>query len=149
MTTTTWILLADESVARIIEARSLSDFREIGRIEHPAGRLHDGELVSDRPGRSYDSFSSTRHAIAAKTTATEIEAQLFAREIANFLERAHAEKRVQRIYLVASPNFLGLLRAQLHPSVESVVVESVGKELTTIHPEEIKNHIYITFGIGS
>lgn len=143
---TTWILLADESVARIIEAHSLNDLREIGRIEHPSGRLHDADLTSDRQGRSYESFGSTRHAIAVKTTATELEAQLFAREIANFLERARTENRVQRVYLVASPNFLGLLRAQLQPSLEAIIVEGVGKELTHIKPEEIKNHLYITFG---
>lgn len=144
---TTWIILADESVARIINACSLNEFKEIDRLDHPAGRLHNSDLTSDRPGRSFESTGTTRHSIAVKTPATDIEAQLFAREVVAYLDKARIENRVQRLYLVAPQRFLGFLRAEMQSPLEALVVEEVGKELTTIKPNEIKSHIYVTFGV--
>lgn len=36
---------------------------ELEGLKHPASRAHERDLISDRPGRSFDSFGSGRHAM--------------------------------------------------------------------------------------
>mgnify|MGYP003504929667 FL=1 len=59
------IVVADQAEAVFYDSPSLQAApREVGRISDPAAHLHNRDLVSDRPGRSYESVGGARHAIA-------------------------------------------------------------------------------------
>ena len=46
---TIWVLVADNSRARIFSAeKPASDLQEIRDLTHPEARLHEGDLVTDR-----------------------------------------------------------------------------------------------------
>ena len=48
---TTWVLVADNSRARIFSSdKPASVLQEIQDLTHPEARLHEGDLVTDRGG---------------------------------------------------------------------------------------------------
>ena len=64
-----WLVVADQSEARFYELRSHDV--ELGRLADPLARLHDQDLVSDRPGRKFDRaplIAGRRGAIAHHAT---------------------------------------------------------------------------------
>lgn len=59
---TTWVLVAGNSHARIFDWQSRDVLEEVKTFSHPRGRLQEQELVTDKPGRAFDSAGSGRHA---------------------------------------------------------------------------------------
>ena len=52
MPTTTWIVAADSSRARVFEiAEPDRRLREVEKFDHPEGRANNRELISDADGR--------------------------------------------------------------------------------------------------
>src|SRR5579859_4173406 len=82
MKKTVWIVVANRAVARLFRAsQPTGPLEELDSFIHPEGRLQEHDLVSDRPGRAFDSFGSGRHAEDPDTLATTQEATNFAIEL--------------------------------------------------------------------
>ena len=78
-----WIIVADSSRARLFSYHGLkSPLKEFDDLAHTASRMHEGELTSDLPGRSFDSTGHNRHALEQKSTVKDQEAHLFAAQVA-------------------------------------------------------------------
>ena len=59
------IIVADQAEAIFYDTASLRTRpKEVARISDPLAHQHNRDFSSDRPGRSYESFGSARHAIA-------------------------------------------------------------------------------------
>ena len=81
------ILVADQAEAVFYDSSSLGAVpREVARITDPVAHLHDRDLMSARPGRSYESFGGARHALERENDPRQREAVRFARRIARRLE---------------------------------------------------------------
>jgi len=118
----TWIVLAESSRARILEAESASGpLTEVAVLEHPESRAHDQDLISDAPGRRFATAGPKRHGMAQATSPKEEHAILFARELARRLDHDLAHRRYQRLILAAAPKFLGHLRNELSTATSGVV----------------------------
>jgi len=125
--TCTWILVADSSRARLFSVASASDVLvEIDDLAHPESRLHETDLNSDRPGRSFDSGGEGRHAMR---TPQKQEATLFAREIASYLEAHHDKGGFSKLVIVSAPEFLGHLRSEIDDNVLKRVALEIDKNL--------------------
>ncbi len=135
----TWILVANSSHAKIYKAENNNKLVEIKEFQHPESRLHDKDLVSSEPGRTYASIGDRRSMMEPKTTPKDVEINLFAREINHFLDQA--KENLGRIYLTASPSFLGVLRQNLHSSLDHLVAGEVHRDLTHLTPEDIRTHL--------
>lgn len=138
-TYTTWILLSNASRARLLArqdtARSVSVIEE---LIHPASREKGMDLVSDRPGRVQQSAGThERSAMEPPTPPKEVEAERFARALAERLERGLNEHAFSRLVLVAPPHFLGLLRQQLGKEVAKCLVMSLDKDYTLVDLREL------------
>lgn len=128
---TTWVLTADDSKARVMEWRGrLSGLSEISggtfASEHKAAR----DIFSDRPGRSHESATPTRHAMEYRTPAEEQERRRFVQELSQWLQKAQEAQRFEQLVLVAAPKTLGALRKQLPQSVQDLVKGELAKDLT-------------------
>lgn len=144
------IVVADEGEARFYDV-SRPDVRprEVGRVENPAARLHDRDLKSDRPGRTFGTArhgagrrgAIAHHAVGGEDGPRKHEAQLFARRIVHELEQARAKGSFERIVLMASPAFLGLLRQALPKAMQSLVVAEVAKDLLHQDDEAVQSHL--------
>ena len=134
-----YVLVADSAIARIFEAATpLGALSELEVLTHPESRLHERDLVSDLPGRSFDSMGAGRHGMEVSVRPKQQEALDFAGEVAHRLEEAHARHHFTHLLLVAAPEFLGLLRGKLSAQVRDRVTHEVAKNLAKHSAEEIR-----------
>jgi protein required for attachment to host cells len=134
----TWVVVADTSRARFFSAaRPASPLVELQTLAHPASRLHEGDLVSDRPGRDRNSGVGS-HDVGTETEAKEEEAIRFAAEVCHALDSARIDGRLGKLYLVAAPAFLGLLRKQLTPPLQKLIAAEFPKNIARNDVDEIR-----------
>jgi protein required for attachment to host cells len=139
---TTWVLVADKSRARLFAANANdAGLAEIAAFVHEPGRAHGRELVTDKPARLQGKMPHQRHAVEADTDPRRAEAERFARRLAQQLDDGRAKDAFDRLYLVAPPEFLGLLRMCLSRETESHLAGSVNKELTQDSPDTIRDYL--------
>src|SRR5438128_5443529 len=112
----TWLLIANRSRARILEVRSLREEPvERATFVNPAARAHERDLDSDAAGRFYGKGEREQgHSATASESQAEHEVDRFTIELREFLDHARVEKRFARLWLIASPAFLGHLRHAFH-----------------------------------
>jgi len=138
----TWFLVADSSRARLYEVEKRNaPFVEVEAFEHPEGRLHEGDLVSDRPGSDGGSLGQGRRVLDDKVSAREQEDIRFATQLAERLEAARKAGDLDRLVLVAPPAFLGLLRDKLGKEVMARVSNQVDKNLVQQPPEVLREYL--------
>lgn len=136
-----WIVVANSAYAKIYKAENNNKLIEISELKHPESRLHDRDLVTSRPGRTYASMGSRRSSIEPHTDPKDQEIASFAKQICHLLETAKEKEHLNRIYLTASPAFLGILRQALSPSISQLVAGQVDRDMTHLKPEEIRGHL--------
>ena len=140
----TWVLVAHEAGARLFENHGPGKgLALVEEIDHPEGRMRDGELVSDRPGRSFrkDSGDPRRASMSQNEGPHERVVATFARDLATRLQRGRVRNEYQRLVLVAPPRFLGLLRSSLDGPTSQLVVGSLHKDLATTKEAELIEHL--------
>jgi protein required for attachment to host cells len=109
-------------------------------IPHPEGRLKNGEINTDRPGRAFDSFSR-RHGMSQEHEATDQVSLMFARHLCDKLEKARAENRFAKLVLVAEPRLLGELRAALDKHTAALVSATLDKDLVGVDNRDLPKHL--------
>jgi protein required for attachment to host cells len=146
----TWIVSANASRARFFsQAQSSDSLEEINDMVNEASRLRMVESTeSDKRGPTAATKSShnTGGALPNKTyeapqTPDQHEAELFARDIADYLLQAHRDGKFQKLSLVVSPKFLGMLRTLLAPELESAVSFEIDKDYTQFSPQQLLEQI--------
>lgn len=131
----THILVADSSRARLFLAEDKgSPPLEVADYDHPEGRLHEGDLVSDRPGFDGGSMGQGQHVLDDETSARDAGDTRFAKQLVDRLEELRVEGGLQRLVLIAAPRFLGVLRDKLSPELKELLVREVDKDLTKADP---------------
>ncbi len=139
-----WVLVANSSTARVFKKEN-STLVQIKVLDHPESRLHNRDLVSDKPGRDFESVGSARHALEPQHTPHEIEAITFAKEIVNFLQTAKNNNEFDALYLAANPSMLGLLRQNFNGDTAKLIETELDKDLTQMRAEEVYNHFTFTY----
>lgn len=134
------VVVAEQSRARLfIRDRVRKVFRELEDLANPEARLHEQDLVSDRPGRSFDSKGDNRHAMEMKTGPAKQVAIRFAKDICKRLEAMRSD--YEKLILVAPPQFLGLLRDNLPDTLKKEVVREIDKDLVRKDTREIEKYL--------
>src|SRR5687768_7919005 len=107
---TTWIVTADASRARILQVAGRENaLTEVEDLVNPQGRMHNREINSDAAGRFRGPDRPGGHASDDENRTVDHHAELFAKRVGEFLDKARNERRYERLYLVAAPKFLGQL----------------------------------------
>jgi protein required for attachment to host cells len=121
---------------------------EINDMVNAASRLRATELETDNLGRR--SASKSKHNVGQPTppsgyqphqTPQEHENELFARSVADYLVQLHREGRFTRLVLVASPEFLGVLRKLLDPQLQALIEQEINKDYTQLRPDELMTQL--------
>lgn len=130
----TWVVVADRSRARLFSvATPKGPLEELEDLVHPEARSHEGDLTSDRPGRSND-----QHVLGAENSARDQQAHEFAREIVVRLESGRVEHQMEQLIVVAAPDVLGMLRKTMSGSLAKLVVLEIDKNVTQRKPADIR-----------
>ncbi len=129
---TAWILTADTTRARIFSAdKPASQLVEIETLMNPEGRLHEGDLTSDRPGRDRNSSSCSSHDMGHESDAKQEGAIRFAGQVNDAIEAGRIAGKFRKLYVIAAPSFLGLLRKAYSSPTRQLIAAEIDKNLTT------------------
>jgi protein required for attachment to host cells len=141
------ILVADQAEAVFYDSTALGAApKEVARITDPTAHLHDRDLMSDRPGRSYESFGGARHALERENDPRQREAVRFARRIARRLDEARRKDEFERLVVVAGPPFLGLLRHAMSKPTKACVAHEIHKDLVHGPIAALREHLAASAG---
>ena len=140
--TSTWILVADSTRARIFSAESSSSpLVEIDDLVHTEGRLHDREITQDLPGKHKNPGFAGGHAFDESTDPKKHETINFVKRVAHYMEDAHNANRFFRLIVIAEPSTLGLLRNEMPDPVKKLITFELDKNITSLKPEEIRSQL--------
>lgn len=136
------VVVADSSKARILLAESghgaLTDDRD---FVHSESRLREQDLVSDGTGNEIDSGGYGKHSMGHENAAHQKHAETFANELCDEIDKLRRNSDLHRIYLVASPKFLGLLRSSISKQCSELLVGEINKDLVSHSIEDIRSHL--------
>lgn len=135
----TIVLVADAAYARVFQSDAhFESLSLVESLEHPASRLLDSELTTDRPGRSHKGISGGHQVTYdAPSSHHELEEERFAVVLLEKLSQQVTAHPSTRVVLVAAPHFLGLLRKHMPDQVGARVVASLDKDLTHTPDHEL------------
>lgn len=138
-----WFVVADEGRARVFErARPGATLQELKELHDELARARGADLRRDAKGRLYgrgERFMG--HTAEPETDPHKKEARKFARQIAHLLEQAHHARRYDRLFIVAAPAFLGMLRQELPDSVRKVVAGELDQDLVNLDTHQLEQRL--------
>jgi protein required for attachment to host cells len=106
----------------------------------PKARLHEGDLVTDRDGRDRRAGSPI-HGVASDSSAKGDGAERFAQQICAELDAARVDGAFSKLYVIAAPALLGLLRRHQSAPLRAMVSGEVDKNLAGQDSEAIRRHL--------
>ncbi|MFZ3181635.1 MAG: host attachment family protein [Methylocystis silviterrae] len=128
-----WVLVGDGRRALFFQNHGDAELLDLRVVET---RVDDNppthEQGTDRPGRSFTSFSPGRSAVQ-NVDWHELEEERFARAMADRINQAAESGELNAIAIVAPPKALGEIRKELSAKAQSKVVGELAKDLTR-HP---------------
>lgn len=150
----TWVVVADAARARIFRVEVMEIERGVARrpvptsstvlveikdMLHPESREHENEMASDAPGMSSVANMQSKFGMDEKVPPKAEEAIRFAKEVADLLKAQ--SMNYDRLYLIAPPHFLGLLRPNLDQAISSKLIMEIDKDLSKHSADEILAHL--------
>jgi len=139
--TTTWILIADGARARIFANHGPGKGIAAVGAELDADHRPDRDIMSDKPGRAFESVGTARHAIEPHHDPHKELKRAFSEQLAALLDQQLAAKAFDRVVLVAPPAMLGDLRSALSAHVRAAVYAELDKDLTKTPEAELPQHL--------
>jgi len=135
----TWIMVANASQAKLFAHRGPKRGLElIKELLHPESREKTSNLVSDRSG----AYGGPGHgAVGQPADPKHHEAERFAQEVSKELEAGRVKNAYDRLILVASAPFMGLVNHHLPSQVRSKLSESIDKDYTRVPVKELTGHL--------
>jgi protein required for attachment to host cells len=148
---TTWIVTANASRVRIFaEEPNAERLEEVKDLVDDRVRMRTIETHTDQPvdpKAASQSINNTGGALPGSTyqpakTPVQHETEIFAREVCMELQQAYNQQRFRNLVLMASPEFLGVLRKQLSPQLQSAIVLELNKDYTQLPPQELRAQVH-------
>jgi protein required for attachment to host cells len=152
----TWLLVADEGIARLLELPSdggvlqpveqLVDEDAHGRsaeFRRDAQGRRSGNMVGGTGGPGSAPVMGTASVTASAGEAEfHQEADNFARRVANLLLERHQQRRFDTLEVVAAPRFLGVLRQRFPTEIAKTVTRELSKDLTGLGEAELTQRLW-------
>ena len=126
-----WVIVADQSRAIVYVHDTMSGpLRELFSLDNEAGRKSIEELISDSGGRSFDSQGKGRHTLRhEKIDPKKHAATVFAKTIADRIQKVVHDGSCRGFALVAAPRFLGMLRDAVSIATTTEPYATVDKDV--------------------
>lgn len=137
-----WIVAADHSGARVLATdKRAGPVQEVSQVEHPEGRLKEQEFGGRKPEAGFASAGHGEDILNYDKTHKRNDEERFARELAEYLDKARTSQKFEELYLVSEPRFLGALRNALPDELRKTVKGEVSKNVTQQSPEQIRKQL--------
>jgi protein required for attachment to host cells len=146
----TWVLIADGGHAKVFQSEGHgSDLVPIEDMVFSADLPANRDILTDRPGRAFESQGRARHAKANPSDPHRELKRAFAKKLGGILEAKLAQKRFDRLVLVAPPAALGDLRDVLPKRVKAKVAAELAHDLVKTPHSELASHLREVLGTQS
>ena len=141
-----WVVTANASRARIWTAeKPAAPLRPVREMDAPEARMHERELTTDLPGRAFDSKGQGRHVMEQEVGPKQAAARRFAKDLAQTLAAEARRQAFDKLYLIAAPSFLGLLREELREEARAALngaeVVEVDKDYTALEAAGLRERL--------
>jgi protein required for attachment to host cells len=136
-----WFLTANATIARIYQSERGRKLKLVEAFEHPAGRMKSSELSAERSGHDTTARGLGGVPYAKRSDPHRKEHLRFARELAQYVERAALNGTFDSLHVFASHPFLGELKAEMGEAGRRHLVATHGVDLTPVGPAEIDKRI--------
>jgi protein required for attachment to host cells len=137
-----WIVVADGGQARVLgvtgDRRGLAVLREMTSVD---AHRRTQDLVSDKPGRSFESGTTARHAIAPRHDPHDLARERFIDQIAQMLIEDNRARQFDELILIVAPGLSSRLRDKLDEATRARVRETVVKDLTKVALQEVHERL--------
>ena len=134
-----WVVVADASQARVLANDGPNHGLTMERqFAQEVKRSRD--VLADRPGAVTDRMGYAKHATSPPDQ-VRVQKRRFAHQIARTLEDARKQNEFERLYLIAPPQMLRDLRAELSPELAKMVVGELNRDLTKIPLHDLAGHL--------
>ena len=138
----TWILVADGARARVLENTGPGmGVSEVRGMEFDGQTLENREIMSDRPGRSFESADQSRHAMEPRSDPKQLMETAFVESLVETLHKQFQAGSFDRLVLVAAPRALGDIRNALPKELAGAVYGELAKDLTKVPNAEMDRHL--------
>lgn len=125
-----WIVVADGGSARLLAlAADGTSLETLHEMTSPDMHRKTHDLVTDGPGRSFESSGVARHAIAAKTDPHEQSKEEFITEVAKKLTQENQSGAFDDLVLVVTRTQAHTLQSALDDATRAKIKDVVTKDL--------------------
>ena len=135
------IVIADGEHARFVQPDADNALRTVGSFDSASAHLRSRDIGSDRPGRTFESGASARHAVGPRHDPHAMEKEKFVRLVGEQINAASGRDEFDELLLVAPPRALGELREALDPATATKLVGALEKDLVKTPDHELWPHL--------
>jgi protein required for attachment to host cells len=159
---TTWILSANAGRARFFtESSPNGPLVEVEDMLNSSMRQRMLDTISDKidpkaatssghgiggtqgPGQAHNAKAGAPNKdYQPAQTPDQHQAEQFARDISRYLVTAHQQGRFQQLFIAASPEFLGTLRACLDPQIAALAKQELNKDYTQLNAQQLQERLH-------
>ncbi|MDP2307804.1 MAG: host attachment protein [Pseudomonadota bacterium] len=148
------VIVGNASRARLYSVRH-GVLERLESLAHPESRAKVSELLTDRPGRAFDSTgaghsegSPQRSGMEPHTDPHDLEIEAFAKQVARRASIHARRGHFAELLLIAPPRFLGRLKIALDEAVARRIVATVSHDYTSKTDSEVVD-ILETLGVSA
>lgn len=142
---TTWVLIADEAIARILAYGKSRTLEPVEELTDPDAHADGAEMRRDAVGRRAAGGGQGNTPAGATASAGDDQlhqhAEVFARRVADVLGKAQQQGRMDALVIVAPPRFLGLLRKAVSKPVTEIVQAELDKDFVHFTNDDIHERL--------
>lgn len=137
----TWILVADGATAKVFEHNGPGKgLHAVDDLMFEQTPLKAGEIMADRPGRSFSSVGHGRSAMEPSSDPVAVRERRFVENVAEELERKHQQHAFDQLIVAAAPTALGDLRPVFSKGLRDTIVAELPKDLTNLPTAQLGQH---------
>lgn len=137
-----WYLVAHRSGARVFEQSGVApELVLVTSYDNPEGRMREGELNSDRGGKTPQTMGTGFNQFAPEHSQRDHLADQFSKVIATDLASKSREGKFDYLVLVAEPHLLGKLRERLDKNISEKVRATLSKDLAHVADREMSERL--------
>lgn len=143
-TSVSWLIVADEGVAKALQRRDDGELEQVDVLTDAAAHADRADLRRDAYGRRAggDARSGASVTSAASEDEKHQEAAGFSVRVADWLAKAYRAGRFRSAKVAAAPRFLGLLRPQLSKRLPGVELQFVSADLVHENLQSLRSRFF-------
>jgi protein required for attachment to host cells len=134
-------VVADGGHARFLRPAADYALHTFEAMDSASVHKRDQDLVSDRPGRAFESATAGRHAIEPRTDPHELEKTRFAQAVARKIVEEAAAGVFNELVVVAPSHVLNELTGALDAGTRAKVIGSLAKDLVKTPDHALWPHL--------